>query len=110
MKIYKHLSSLIAVVILSLATMAAQAEEYSFKVNNTTNSKIVKLLVSEDGEEWGYFDIGIGIPAGASDTLVWDQSTNDEECKQYFKAEFADGEESEEVIFNFCEEDLELEF
>lgn len=110
MKTSKVLKSLIAVIALSSAAISAYAEEYSFKLHNTTDTAIKQLLVSEDGQEWGYFDIGEGIASGQSETLVWDQSTNDEDCKQYFKAVFADGEESDAVIFDFCEENLELEF
>lgn len=110
MKTSGFFKSVIVAVALSAAAVSVQAEEYSFKLHNTTNSAIKQLLVSEDGSEWGYFDIGAGIPAGSSETLVWDESTDNEDCKQYFKAVFADGEESEAVIFDFCEEGLELEF
>lgn len=102
---------LAAITLFAGSIQAQQAqEEYSFKVHNTTDSAIKKLLVSEDGQQWGYFDIGDGIAPGVTVTLTWDESTNQEDCKQYFKASFADGDESEPVIFNFCENDLELEF
>ncbi len=84
--------------------------EYSFKVTNRTRVAIKKLYASEDGEKYGFFDIGSGIGAGKSVTLVWDKSTDEGNCEQYFKAVFADGEESEPVIFDFCEDDLELVF
>jgi hypothetical protein len=100
----------IILVAVSLFAGVASAKEYSFKLSNTTDSKIKELLVSEDGEEWGYFDIGSGIASGSTQTLVWDESSNSEDCKQYFKVVFNDGEESDPVIFDFCEEDLELEF
>jgi hypothetical protein len=83
---------------------------YSFKVSNKTKDKITKLLVSEDKKDWGYFDIGQGIAPGENMTLVWDSSTNNEGCDQYVKAAYADGSESEEAKFNFCEANLELEF
>ncbi len=88
----------------------AFAEEYSFKVHNNTDSKITKILVSEDGKKFGYFDIGPGIPAGKTVTLVWDQSTNGESCEQTFKAVFANGETSEPQAFDFCEDEVEIEF
>jgi hypothetical protein len=88
----------------------AAESDYSFKVHNNTRVKITKLLVSEDKNEWGYFDIGQGIPAGGDMTLVWDASTNNEGCNQFVKAGYADGSESEEAKFNFCEANLELEF
>ena len=84
--------------------------EYSFKVTNRTSVAIKKLYASEDGKKYGYFDIGKGIGAGKSMTLVWDKSTDNGMCEQYFKAVFADGSESEPVVFDFCEEDLELVF
>ena len=86
------------------------AEEYSFKVSNTTKSTIKKVLVSEDKKTWGLFEVGSGIKPGASVTLVWDQSTNKEGCNQWVKAVFADGSESEPAKFDFCESDLDLEF
>lgn len=95
---------------LSLAAFAASAEEFKFKVHNNSSQTIKKLLVSEDGTTFGKFDIGSGIKAGATVELVWDQSTNSEACEQTFKVVFADGEESEAAEFNFCEDDLTLEF
>jgi len=89
---------------------AAADHQYSFKVHNTTREKITKLLASEDGKEYGNFDIGSGIGGGKTITLNWDKKTNDSGCKWFFKAEFADGEESPPVQFDFCEEDIELEF
>lgn len=100
---------LLAIVVL-FAASAVQADEYSFKVRNNTNQTIKKILVSEDGEEYGYFNIGKGIRRGQTVELVWDSSTNGESCEQYFKAVFADGEESEAAVFDFCEEDVTLEF
>lgn len=90
--------------------IAADEEQYSFKVHNTTDDKITKLLASPDGKSFGFFDIGKGIPSGETVTLNWDKSTNEKGCKWYFKAVFADGEESQAKKFDFCEEDLELEF
>lgn len=102
--------SLLAVALFAFAFTAHAAEEYKFKVHNTTKQTIKKILVSEDGKEYGEFEIGKGIKPGATDELVWDTSTNSESCHQYFKAVFSDGEESEAAKFDFCEEDLVLEF
>lgn len=93
-----------------LISVSAFAKDYSFKVTNNTENKISKILVSEDGKKYGYFDIGAGIPAGKTVTLVWDSSTSGEDCNQYFKAVFANGEESEPQKFDFCEDDVDLEF
>ncbi|HYR27353.1 MAG TPA: hypothetical protein VEU30_02740 [Thermoanaerobaculia bacterium] len=93
-----------------LMSVPAFADQYKFKVTNNTNTKIAKILVSQDGEEYGFFNIGGGIPSGKTVTLVWDESTNGESCQQYFKAVFANGEESEAQEFDFCEEEVEIEF
>jgi hypothetical protein len=85
-------------------------DEYSFKVKNTTDELITKILVSEDGEKYGYFDIGSGIKPGDTVTLVWDKSTNSSSCKQWFKAVWESGKEGKPVKFDFCEDDLTLEF
>ncbi len=112
MKIQKLIGSLIATGLLLTTAINVQAadSEYSFVVHNSTNSTIKRLLVSEDGKKWGDFDVGKGIAAGASSTLVWDSSTNNEACQQWVKATFADGSEAKAVKFDFCEKGLELEF
>jgi len=79
-------------------------------VQNSTETRITKILVSQDGKSWGYFDIGNGIKSGETITLLWDSSTNSEDCKQYVKAVWSDESESESAIFNFCEKDLRLVF
>lgn len=93
-----------------LMSVPAFADDYKFTVTNNTDTKITKILVSEDGEEFGYFNIGGGITPGKTVTLVWDSSTNGESCEQYFKAVFSNGEESEAQKFDFCEEEVALEF
>ena len=98
-------------IVLGFTSGTASAEdEYSFTVHNKTKSRITKVLVSENGKTYAPFDIGKGIGAGKKATLVWDKSTNNESCKQYVKAVYADGSESEPAKFDFCEEDLEIEF
>lgn len=103
----KHFAIAAAVVLMSVP---AFADEYSFTVTNNTDTKITKILVSEDGEDYGFFDIGGGIAPGKTVKLVWDQSTNGESCAQHFKAVFANGEESEAQEFDFCEADVAIEF
>ncbi len=104
----KHFAIAAAAVV--LMSVPAFADEYSFTVTNNTDTKITKILVSEDGEEYGFFNIGAGINPGKTVTLVWDSSTNGESCEQYFKAVFANKEESEPQKFDFCEEEVALEF
>jgi hypothetical protein len=100
-----------ALLVAALALLSGSAfAEYSFNLHNNTANKIVTIQVSDDGETWGKFDIGSGIPAGTTSKLVWDASTDDGACEWTFRATFADGSESEDVDFDFCEENLELEF
>ena len=102
--------ALLSVALVLMSYTVGSAQEYSFKVTNNTRVTIKKLLVAEPGGKWGYFDIGAGIAPGKTMTLVWDESTNDEECEQWFKAVYADGVESKPAKFNFCESDLDLVF
>jgi len=106
----KFLMLAIALVLMSGTLSFAKAFDYRFKVHNNTKQDIKKLQVSEDGKKWGDFDIGTGIKAGATDELVWDKSTDNGNCEQYFKVQFADGDWSESVKFDFCEKGLILEF
>ncbi len=103
---------LTAFFVLACASIGfAQSDEsFTFKVFNNTNKVIKQILVSEDGEEYKYFDIGNGIGVGKTVTLVWDESTDEESCIQYFKAVFSNKEVSEPVAFDFCEDNLVLEF
>ena len=84
--------------------------EYRFKVHNNTKVTLKKIQVSDDGKKWGYFDIGSGIAAGATEELVWDKSTDNGACEWYFKAIWSDGDESDAAKFDFCEKDLVIEF
>jgi hypothetical protein len=116
MKTYLKFAALLALALafVTVPFRSATAEdekEYSFKVHNTTKETVKKLLVSEDGKEYGHFDIGKeGIGPDETATLTWDKSTNEKGCKWFFKAVFQGGDESKPVKFDFCEEDLELEF
>jgi maltose-binding protein MalE len=101
--------ALLVTTFMSPVTRAAD-DSYSFKVHNTTKEKITKILVSEDGEKYGYFDIGDGIKPDETVTLNWDKTTNSQKCTQWFKAVWESGEEGKPVKFNFCEKGLELEF
>jgi hypothetical protein len=89
----------------------AHATDYSFVVHNSTDSTITQILVSEDGRKWGQFRLGSGgIKPGKAVKLVWDSSTNSESCQQYVKAVYADGSQAKPTKFDFCENDLEIEF
>ena len=99
-----------ALLVVAFFSSVALADDYSFKVHNNTKEKITKLLVSEDGKTYRYFDIGDGIKPGDTETLTWDKATNSQSCHQWFKAVWEGGKEGEPVKFDFCEKDLTLEF
>lgn len=98
----------VAFVLMSFTVNYAQ-ESYSFKVHNVGKNKVLKVMASEDGKNWGYFDIGDGIDPGDTVTIVWDKATNNQSCSQYFKAAFDDGLESPPKKFDFCEKNLVIE-
>jgi hypothetical protein len=100
----------VLVGLMGISLAFASHVEYKFKVRNKTKVAIKKLLASPDGKKYGFFDIGAGIKPGATVELVWDKTTDKSNCEWYFKAVFADGEESEAEEFDFCEDDLVLEF
>jgi hypothetical protein len=100
-----------ALLMMSFTVSSANTNpDYKFKVHNNAKLTIKKIQVSEDGKKWGYFDIGSGIAAGATDELVWDKSTDEGNCEWYFKAVWSDGEESDAAKFDFCEKGLVIEF
>ena len=88
----------------------ADDDQYAFKVKNANVQRITKLLASEDGKKYLDFDIGKGIDVDEIVTLNWDKSTNKSGCEWYLKAVYADKSVGEAVQFNFCEEDLIIEF
>lgn len=111
----KRISAGIGILMLSMAIFSslagmAAAAEYTFKIENNANVALKKLMVSEDGEDWGYFDIGSGVPAGESRTLVWGEAAEGQKCRQYVKAIFSDGTTSKPKKYDFCEKGLALEF
>jgi len=116
MKNYLKLGALAAVALVFVFSpvrhAAAEDEaEYTFKVHNTTKDTIKSLLVSEDGKEYSHFDLGKeGIKPDETAKLKWDKSTNKKGCKWYIKAVFADDSKTESKKFDFCEEELELDF
>ncbi len=98
-----HAALFTATLTASSALTAAESEFY-FKVANQTASKIKRLEVSENKKTWGQFDIGGGIAVGQTMTLVWDASTDNEDCVQWIRATFADGSTSDPNRFDFCED------
>jgi len=84
--------------------------DYRFKVHNKTGVTITKLMASDTGKNYRPFDVGAGVKPGQVMTLVWDQSTDDGACEWWIKAVYADGSSSPPAQFDFCEEDLVLEF
>ena len=104
------LASTFAVVAFFSPVVRGGDNEVSFKVHNNTKETITKLLVSEDGDTYGYFDIDDGIEPGDTETVVWDKSAHGESCHQWFKAVWESGKEGKAVKFDFCEKGLTLEF
>lgn len=98
-------AALVSLLGFGLATVSplVSASDYYFFVENKTDSRITKLEVSQDKKQWGFFDIGRGINKGKSSKLVWDDSTEDEDCEQWIRARFADGTTSEPAQFDFCQ-------
>ena len=99
-----------AFLVIAFFSPVARGEDYSFKVHNNTKETITKLLVSEDGKTYVFFDIGDGIEPGDTETIVWDKSEDGQSCHQWFKAVWESGEEGKAVKFDFCENGLTLEF
>ncbi len=104
----------------SLAGYAA-AQDYSFKVHNGTEITIKKIMISEDKKEWEEFNIGSAIAPGDTSSLLqllqtdfgramWGNSTNSGHCKQYVKAVYADGSESDLIRFDLCKKGFVIEF
>jgi len=90
---------------------SADDDEYTFTVRNHNVQRITRLLASEDGKNYSQFDIGKeGIDVGEKMKLKWDKSTNKSGCEWYLKAVYADKSVGEAVKFNFCEEDLVIDF
>ena len=115
MKSYLKLAAVVALLFTlgSIPVRNARAEEpgYKFKVHNTTKDRITKLLVSENGKKYGFFDIGKkGIGPDETISLVWDEKTETSGCEWFIKAVFNDGSETPAKKFDFCEKELELEF
>ena len=99
----------LALFLLSVPTGYATPQDYSFTVRNVGKNRVLKIMASEDGKRWGYFDIGDGIDPGETKTIVWDKSTNNQSCDQYFKAAFDDGLESPPKKFDFCKQGLAID-
>lgn len=93
-----------------LALPAVSQASYKFTIENNTDQDIVGIEVSEDGSSWGEFDVGSGIPAGSSAEATWAEHTDDSNCEWQFRAEFEDGSVSDAVAFDFCEDDLTINF
>ena len=106
MRHYRTLLMAATLGLLSLGAIAqpATAEQWHFWVTNNSTGTIKRLLVSEDGKQWGYFSIGSGIPRGKTTKLVWSEETDSESCVQWIKAEFSNGDQSTPTQFDFCKD------
>ena len=88
---------------------SALANEWSFNVKNSAGIKIVRFETKEKGGNWGGFDLSGGILPGSVVTLVWDSSTNNQDCVQSIRATFSDGSYSSPAKFDFCDTPLTIE-
>ena len=96
---------------LTAGAATAHAEQWYFYVKNTTDAKMTGLFASENGKNWGRFDIGSGIAPGKTVKMNWDSSTDSQSCKQYLKATFSDGTEAKTAKIDFCNDlDEPVEF
>lgn len=92
-----------ATISLSAQAIPAWANDYWFNVVNRSSTPVREIWVSEDGEDWQYFDLnGSSIPPNGSMQLVWDESTNNSDCVWWIQATYSDGSESEAAQFDFC--------
>jgi hypothetical protein len=109
----KYICAIAACIALALPAMhvSARPSQWHFKVSNSTSTRIVKLQVSENKKDWGDFDIGKGIAADETATLIWDSSTDNEACEQWIRAKFSDGVYSKPSKQDFCNDlDEPIEF
>ncbi len=99
-----------AFILLTFTVSNAQDSEWSFTVKNNTKTTIKRLLVAEPNKKYKDFDIGKGIRPGETATLIWNKETDNEQCKQWFKAVYSDGVETEAAYIDFCEDEVDLVF
>jgi hypothetical protein len=79
-----------------------QAAECCFFIKNDTSSVITRLEAKEKGGSRLKFDLNGGIRAGKKVRMDWAASRNDDDCKQFARATFADGSISSPTLFDFC--------
>ena len=104
-----------ALVLSSVVVSAGYAHKtpkagYTFTVRNKSQMVILALLTSEKGKVWGKFDIGDGLEPAKSVKLEWDESTDNSGCEWWIKAVYDNGNLSAPAKFDFCKENLVLEF
>jgi hypothetical protein len=87
----------------SIFAMSVKAEEYKFSIQNNSDAAISQVLVSEDGETWGYFTLESNIAPDTKGEMVWGEHTNHEACSQWIKIGFEDGSVTQPKKFDFCE-------
>ena len=104
-----------ALVLMSFALSPGYAHKpqntgYTFTVRNKSRMVILALLTSEKGTRWGTFDIGEGLDPANSVKLEWDESTDNTGCEWWIKAVYDNGNLSAPAKFDFCKENLVIEF
>lgn len=101
---------LVSFVVSSGYAHRARTPAYTFTVRNKSEMVILALLTSEKGKKWGKFDIGPGLDPGRSVKLEWDESTDNSGCEWWIKAVYDNGNLSLPGKFDFCKENLVIEF
>jgi hypothetical protein len=93
----------------SILTTSAQAREFKFTIENKSSRAVTQVLVSENGQDWGYFSLTKTIQPRTTDEMVWGEHTNHEACVQWIKIGYEDGTMTEPAKFDFCKNpDLEV--
>ncbi len=106
-------SVLTGAVTLSLVagSALAQRSQWYFYITNRSNSTLTAVYVAEQDKPWGRFDVGSGIKPGQTVKMVWNKSTDSEDCYQWIKGVYADGSESTPAKIDFCQDlDNPIEF
>ncbi|MFM7599882.1 MAG: hypothetical protein ACKO7R_01575 [Pseudanabaena sp.] len=89
-------------LVASVSSALAEPSSWYFYVTNGSNSTMTRLTTAEQDKNWGDFDIGSGIAPGKTVQMVWDKSTNGQDCSQWIQATYDNGTKSTPVKIDFC--------
>lgn len=91
-----------ALSLVSIFANPTKAQDFTFTLQNNTDVAVSQVLVSEDGENWGYFNLESNIAPGTEGELVWGEHTNHEACSQWIKIGYVNGTITPPAKFDFC--------